>query len=153
MRKLEGKVAIITGGASGIGEAAVRKFVREGARVAIADVQEKKGQELAQVLGDCVFFQKTDVSLEADIQNLVQATVQHFGHLDCLYNNAGFGFATKSITETPTEEFDIQIAVLLRGTFLGIKHAGAVMKRQKSGTDCEYIERSGNCRRLLQPGL
>ncbi len=134
MKKLEGKVAIITGGASGIGEAAVRKFVLEGARVVIADVQEKKGEALAQSMGDNVCFQKTDVSKEADIQQLVQATVQHFGRLDCLYNNAGFGCATKSITETPTEEFDIQIAVLLRGTFLGIKHAGAVMKRQRSGT-------------------
>ena len=134
MKKLEGRVAIITGGASGIGEAAVRRFAGEGARVVIADVQEKKGEALAQSLGDQVSFQKTDVSQEADMQHLVQATVQRFGRLDCLYNNAGFGYATKSITETPIEEFDIQIAVLLRGTFLGIKHAGAVMKQQRSGT-------------------
>ena len=134
MKKLEGRVAIITGGASGIGEAAVRRFAGEGARVVIADVQEKKGEALAQSLGDQVSFQKTDVSQEADIQHLVQATVQRFGRLDCLYNNAGFGYATKSITETPVAEFDIQIAVLLRETFLGIKHAGAVMKRQRSGT-------------------
>jgi NAD(P)-dependent dehydrogenase (short-subunit alcohol dehydrogenase family) len=134
MRKLEHKIAVITGGASGIGEAAVRKFVEEGARVVIADVQEEKGKQLAQALGEGAFFQKTDVSKEADIQNLVQATVQRFGYFDCWYNNAGFGFATKSITDTPTEEFDIQVGVLLRGTFLGIKHAAAVMKRQKSGT-------------------
>jgi NAD(P)-dependent dehydrogenase (short-subunit alcohol dehydrogenase family) len=134
MKKLEGKVAIITGGASGIGEAAVRKFVAEGARVVIADLQEKKGSELAKSLGESASFQTTDVSSEADFQKLVQVTVERFGRLDCLYNNAGFGCGIRPITETPIEEFDIQIAVLLRGTFLGIKHAGAVMKRQKSGT-------------------
>lgn len=134
MKRLEGKVAIITGGASGIGEAAVKKFAAEGARVVIADVQEKKGCELAQTLGEAAFFQRTDVSNEKDVEQLIQAAVQRFGRLDCLYNNAGFGFATKSITETPTEEFDTLITVLLRGTFLGIKHAARVMKRQKSGT-------------------
>jgi len=134
MKKLEGRVAIITGGASGIGEAAVRKFVAEGARVVIADLQEKKGRELAKSLGESASFQTTDVSIEADFQKLVQVTVERFGRLDCLYNNAGFGCATRSITETPIEEFDSQVAVLLRGTFLGIKHAGAAMKRQKSGT-------------------
>jgi len=134
MRKLENKVAVITGGASGIGEAAVKRFVEEGARVVIADVQEKKGRELAQSLGGRAFFEKTDVSKEADIQNLVEATVRRFGYFDCWYNNAGFGCATKPISDTPTEEFDIQITVLLRGTFLGIKHAAPVLKRQKSGT-------------------
>jgi NAD(P)-dependent dehydrogenase (short-subunit alcohol dehydrogenase family) len=134
MKRLDSKVAIITGGASGIGEAAVRMFVAEGARVVIADLQEKKGKELAASLGENALFQKTDVTSEAEVQKLVQVTVDRFGRLDCLYNNAGFGCATRSITETPIEEFDSQIAVLLCGTFLGIKHAGAVMKRQKSGT-------------------
>ncbi len=133
MTRLRGKVAIITGGASGIGEAAVRKFVAEGARVVIADVQEEKGEELARSLDDCAIFQKTDVSSEPEVKQLIQITVEHFGRLDCLYNNAGFGYATRSITETPVEEFDVQVAVLLRGTFLGIKHAGAIMKQQKSG--------------------
>jgi len=134
MNRLQDKIAIITGGASGIGEAAARRFVSEGARVVVADVQEQKGQQIAKELGDFAIFQPTDVSREADIERLVQVTLERFGRLDCLYNNAGFGYATKSITETPTEEFDIQIAVILRGTFLGMKHAGAVMKRQKSGT-------------------
>ncbi len=134
MSRLEGKVAIITGGASGIGEAAAKRFVAEGAQVVIADLQEKKGQALASALGDRALFHKTDVTVESEIQNLVQTTVEQFGHLDCLYNNAGFGLATKSITETPAQEFDILITVLLRSTFLGIKHAGAVMKRRKSGS-------------------
>ena len=134
MKRLEGKVAIITGGASGIGEAAVRKFVAEGACVLIADVQESRGEQLAGLLGDSALFQKTDVSSEAEMRALVDLAVERFGRLDVMYNNAGFGFATRAITDTPVEEFDIQLAVLLRGTFLGIKHAGVVMKRQRSGS-------------------
>jgi NAD(P)-dependent dehydrogenase (short-subunit alcohol dehydrogenase family) len=134
MKRLDGKVAIITGGASGIGEAAVRKFAGEGARVVIADLQEAKGKQLAASLGASVLFQKTDVSSESDFQQLIEVAVKRFGRLDCLYNNAGFGCGARPITETPVEEFDSQVAVLLRGTFLGIKHAGTQMKRQKSGT-------------------
>jgi NAD(P)-dependent dehydrogenase (short-subunit alcohol dehydrogenase family) len=134
MSKLDGKIAIITGGASGIGEAAVRKFISEGASVVIADLQEKKGEELASSFGDKAIFHETDVSSESDIQKLVEVTIKRFGRIDCLYNNAGFGCASCSITEIPIEEFESQIAVLLRGTFLGIKHVAAVMKKQKSGT-------------------
>jgi NAD(P)-dependent dehydrogenase (short-subunit alcohol dehydrogenase family) len=133
MSNLEGKIAIITGGASGIGEAAVRKFVAAGASVVIADLQEQKGQELASSLGEKAIFQKTDVTCEADVQQLVQTAVKHFGRLDIFYNNAGFGCGSKPIADTPIEEFDAQIGVLLRGTFLGIKHAAAVMVPQKSG--------------------
>ena len=132
MSKLEGKVAIITGGASGIGEAAVRRFLAEGASVVIADLQEQKGQELAASLGDSVLFHRTDVTSEPDVQKLIEATIQRFGQLDVFYNNAGFGCAQRSIIETPIEEFDIQLAVLLRGTFLGIKHAAAVMKPRRA---------------------
>jgi len=78
MERLESKVAIITGGASGIGEAAVRLFVREGARVVIADIQEEKGRALADDCGDRAFFQKADVTSEADMQYLIQTTVEHF---------------------------------------------------------------------------
>ena len=132
MKRLQDKVAIITGGASGIGEAAVRTFVSEGARVVLADVQEEKGEALAQQVG--AHFVRTDVASESDMQHLVNTTIDRFGRIDCLYNNAGFGFATRSLTETPIEEFDTEIAVLLRSTFLGMKLAGAVMKRQQSGT-------------------
>jgi NAD(P)-dependent dehydrogenase (short-subunit alcohol dehydrogenase family) len=131
--KLEGKIAIITGGASGIGEAAAQKFVAAGATVVIADLQEQKGQALAGSLGEKNIFHKTDVTNEADMHQLVQSTVQRFGRLDVFYNNAGFGGEFKPIAETTVEEFDSQIGVLLRGTFLGIKHAAAVMTKQKSG--------------------
>lgn len=133
MSRLEGKIAIITGGASGIGEAAVRRFVAEGARVVIADVLKQKGEAVAHALAPHAIFHLTDVTSEREVIDLVQSTAQRFGHLDIFYNNAGFGCGTKSITETPMEEFDMQVDVLLRGTFLGIKHAAAVMKTQKSG--------------------
>jgi len=133
MNRLEGKIAIITGGASGIGEAAVRKFVAEGARVVIADLQEKQGLELADsLLGQTVFL-RTDVSSEADVRHLVEVTLERFGRLDCFYNNAGFGCGTRPVAETPMADFDLQMAVLLRGTFLGIKYAAAAMQRQRSG--------------------
>lgn len=134
MNTLRNKVAIITGGASGIGEAAVRRFVAEGARVVIGDLQDRKGEALAESQGDCCAFRKTDVTLENDVRRLVDFALDRFGRLDCFYGNAGFGCANLSITETPLEDFESQIAVLLRGTFLGIKHAGAAMKRQGSGT-------------------
>lgn len=133
MKRLEGKIAIVTGGASGIGEAAVRRFVSEGATVVITDLQEEKGEALAHSLAPNAVFHLTDVAVESDVQQLVQTTVQRFGRLDVFYNNAGFGCGTKPIAETPIEDFDSQIAVLLRGTFLGIKHAAQVMKPQKSG--------------------
>lgn len=131
MKRLQGKAIIITGGASGIGEAAVRIFTREGARVLLADIREEEGKAIANDCG--ALFQKADVSCEAEMQKLIETAVDRFGRLDGLYNNAGFGMAMRSITETPVEEFDIQVAVLLRSTFLGIKHAGALMKRQRSG--------------------
>jgi NAD(P)-dependent dehydrogenase (short-subunit alcohol dehydrogenase family) len=133
MSKLEGKIAIITGGASGIGESAVRKFVAAGASVVIADLQEQKGKALASSLGAKTIFHKTDVTSEADMHELVQTAVKHFGRLDIFYNNAGFGCGSKPIAETPIEEFDLQVGVILRGTFLGMKHAAAVMVPQKSG--------------------
>jgi NAD(P)-dependent dehydrogenase (short-subunit alcohol dehydrogenase family) len=134
MKRLDGKVAIITGGASGIGEAAVRKFVAEGARVVIADLAEKKGKDLAKSVGESAIFEKTDVSSEDDIRSLINITLERFGRIDCLYNNAGFGTHTRPVAETPTSEFDAMTTVLLRGTFLGIKHAAPIMTKQKSGT-------------------
>jgi NAD(P)-dependent dehydrogenase (short-subunit alcohol dehydrogenase family) len=133
MNTLQNKVAIITGGASGIGEAAVRRFVAEGAHVVIADLQQRKGEALATSQGDGCAFLKTDVTVENDVRGLVKFALDRFGRLDCFYSNAGFGRANLSITETPLEDFESQIAVLLRGTFLSIKHAGAAMKRQGSG--------------------
>ena len=89
MGKLAGKVAVIAGGASGIGKAAVRLFVEEGSRVIIADIQDDKGTQLAEELGAPVTYVHTDVSQECDVKATIDQAVTRFGRLDCLYNNAG----------------------------------------------------------------
>ncbi len=132
--KLTGKTAVITGGASGLGEATVRLFTQQGARVVIADVQDERGEALAQELGEGVVYQRTDVSIENDIAELVDRAVSEFGRLDTMFNNAGIVGAIGPIDETPAEEYDATMAILLRGVFLGMKHAARVMKPQRSGT-------------------
>ena len=134
MDRLAGKTAIITGGASGIGEATVRLFVEEGARVLIADTQTDKGQELADELGDAAFFCQVDVTREEDVRAVVEEAVKRWDRLDCIYNNAGFGGALGSILTTTVEEFDITFDVLLKGVFLGIKHAAPVMRERGGGS-------------------
>jgi len=134
MGKLEGRVAIVTGGASGIGEATVKLFHAEGARVVAADVQDARGKRLAEELGAGVVYQHADVSQEADVKALVDRVVGEFGRLDCLFNNAGFVGARGPIDTIPVDEFDLTLGVLLRGVFLGMKHAAPVMKQQGSGS-------------------
>ena len=88
-KRLEGKVALITGGASGFGEASARLFVEEGARVLLADVQHERGARLAKELGEAALYQPTDVTEEADIAAAVDRAVAELGGLDCMFANAG----------------------------------------------------------------
>ncbi len=134
MDRLDGKVAVITGGASGMGEGTVRRFVEEGARVVIADIQDAKGHTLADTLGGAAVYQRVDVADEADVKAAVKRAVDEFGRLDCMFNNAGCGGAIGPIETTPVEDYDRTMNVLLRGVFLGMKHAAPVMKAQGSGS-------------------
>ena len=134
MAELDGKVAVITGGASGIGERSVRLFVEEGARVVIADMQVERGQALATELGDVVTFVEVEVRNEAQVKSAVDAAVSKWGRLDCIFNNAGFGGVLGPVEDTPVDEFDMTYDVLVRGVFLGMKYAAPVMKKQKSGS-------------------
>ena len=134
MGKLDGKVAVITGGASGIGDATVRLFVEEGGRVVIADVQDERGARLAEELGKSASYLHADVSQEAHVSGAIAHAVSRFGRLDCLFNNAGAGGASGSIEAIPVDGFDHTIGVLLRGVFLGMKHAAPIMKRQGGGS-------------------
>jgi NAD(P)-dependent dehydrogenase (short-subunit alcohol dehydrogenase family) len=134
MGRLEGKVAIITGGASGIGAATARLFVEEGAFVHIADVQDGKGAKLAEALGSRSEYLHADVSQEGDVEALVARAVETHGQLDCMFNNAGIAGPTDPIESVDVKRFDEAVGVLLRGVFLGIKHAAPVMKRQGSGS-------------------
>ncbi|HET7344203.1 MAG TPA: glucose 1-dehydrogenase [Methylomirabilota bacterium] len=133
MTRLAGKVALVTGGASGIGEATVRLFAQEGASVLVADV-DARGREVAADLGPRAAFVRCDVSREADVAGAVAEAVGRFGRLDCLFNNAGYGGVGGKIEDVPVAGFDETLGVLLRGPFLGMKHAAPVMKRQGAGS-------------------
>ncbi len=132
--RLEGKVAIITGGTSGIGLRTVEFFAEEGASVLVAARREKEGRELADNLGDKVDFLKTDVSSETDVKRMIDYAVDRFGKLDCLFNNAGSPAPPGSITTIPLEGYENAMAVLLGGVLLGMKHAAPVMCGQGSGS-------------------
>ena len=134
MARLNEKVALITGAASGMGAATARMFAAEGARVLIADLQEDAGEALAQELGDAGIFARCDVSVEADVANAVAGVADRWGRLDCIFNNAGFGGAIGPIDETSIEDFDITMDVLVKGVFFGMKHAAPIMKRQQEGS-------------------
>jgi NAD(P)-dependent dehydrogenase (short-subunit alcohol dehydrogenase family) len=134
MGSLDGRVAIVTGGASGIGARTVRLFAEQGARVVIGDMQQDLGEKVARELGKSGAFQKTEVSREDDVRALVQRAEKEFGRLDCIFNNAGFGGALGPVAETPVDEFDTTFAVLVRGVFLGMKHAAPLIARQGGGS-------------------
>ncbi|XP_020573938.1 sex determination protein tasselseed-2-like [Phalaenopsis equestris] len=136
-KRLERKVALITGGAGGIGEATVRLFVRHGAKVVIADINNTAGQSLADSLFPSATFIHCDVTLESDIESAVNHTLARHGRLDILCNIAGVlgrqSGTRKSITELDAEEFDRVMRVNVRGAALGMKHAARVMGPRRSG--------------------
>ena len=134
MAEIEGKVAVITGGASGIGEATVRLFVTEGAKVIIADMQIERGASLAAELGKAAVFCPVEVRQEDQVKAAIDMAVTRWGRLDCMFNNAGFGGALGPIEGVPVEEFDMTFDVLVKGVFLGMKHAIPVMKKQGTGS-------------------
>jgi NAD(P)-dependent dehydrogenase (short-subunit alcohol dehydrogenase family) len=134
MGRLDGKVAIVTGGASGIGEGTARLFVAEGARVVIADVQDEPGQRLAAELGERAHFVHVDVREESHVAAAVGRAVERWGRLDCLFSNAGAAGVSGGIETIPVAGFDDTMALLVRSVLLGMKHAAPVMRRQGSGS-------------------
>ncbi|KAK4493085.1 hypothetical protein RD792_018081 [Penstemon davidsonii] len=133
-KRLEGKVAIVTGGASGIGASTVNLFCEQGAKVVIADIQDNLGQSLAAKLGDNVLYVHCDVSDEEQVTNLVDTAVSEFGQLDIMYNNAGIMSGIfESILNTNKSDLERMFGVNLIGAFLGAKHAARVMAPNKKG--------------------
>jgi NAD(P)-dependent dehydrogenase (short-subunit alcohol dehydrogenase family) len=132
--RLDGAVALVTGGASGIGEGIVRRFVDEGARVVLVDLQDEAGNLLADELGESVRYQHADVATEADVEAAVATAVQEFGRLDCMVNNAGILGAVGPVSEIDTEAWHRTMAVLLDSVFFGTKHAARVMIPQGKGS-------------------
>lgn len=139
-RRLEGKVAVITGGASGIGESTARLFARQGAKVLIADVQDELGQSLCNDINSkdgssSSLFVHCDVTKEEDVENLIDTAISKYGKLDIMYNNAGIsGVAKPDIVDNTKAEFEKVVGVNLVGAFLGTKHAARVMKPVRSGS-------------------
>ena len=136
MGKLDGKVAIVTGATSGIGERIAEVFVAEGARVVAAGRRETEGQALEAKCGPVMSFIRTDVTNEASVKAMVDHTVTRFGRLDCLVNNAGSGSPMVSITEVwlPSILFLGFQDTNVRGVMFGMKHAAPIMIAQGSGS-------------------
>lgn len=134
MLPLEGKVAVITGGTSGIGARTAEVFVANGAKVVIAGRRQERGRKLAEKLGQAASFVRTDVSIEEDVKAMIEHAVNRFGRLDCLMNNAGRGSQFATIAEVDLEQFDAVIAVHLRGALAGMKYAARVMAAQRTGS-------------------
>lgn len=136
--RLDGKIAVITGGANGIGRATVLRFLAEGARVVAADLNETTAKEmldLATRAGQAsrVRFIRTDVTDEAQVETAIALAVSEFGRLDCVFNNAGVAGAFGPITHVSADDWDYTFAVLVRGVFFGIKYGARVMKAQGDG--------------------
>jgi NAD(P)-dependent dehydrogenase (short-subunit alcohol dehydrogenase family) len=137
MGRLDGKVAVITGAASGIGAATAKRFAAEGAAVVVGDLNEAGGRAVVEACvqaGGRAAFQPVDVSREADVAALLRRAVDDYGRLDVLFNNAGLGGAIGPLESVSVDDWDRTQAVLLRGVFLGIKHAIAPMRAAGGGS-------------------
>lgn len=133
--RLDGKVAVVTGGASGMGFATVKRFLDEGARVVIADLNAETGAAALASLdaGDRVRFEQVDVAVEDDVARAISTAGSAFGQLDVVFNNAGVGGAFGAVTDLHVDDWDYTFAVLVRGVFLGVKHGAKQMIEQGWG--------------------
>jgi NAD(P)-dependent dehydrogenase (short-subunit alcohol dehydrogenase family) len=131
---LDGKVAIITGGTSGIGTSTAELFVAEGAKVVFTGRRKPEGEAVAKRIGSNASFVQADATSEADWERVMRLTLDRHGRLDVLFNNAGGPAPTGSIESVPVEGFDAAMALLVRSVMLGMKHTAPVMKSQRAGS-------------------
>lgn len=134
MGRLDGKVAVITGAASGIGRGTVDLFIKEGAKVVAADIQEDKGARLQEEYGKALRFIRCDVTQESEIKAAIDLAKSAFGRLDCLFNNAGAATMGESAQGVSAEAFDAVMHLHVRAAMFGIKHATPIMQAQGGGS-------------------
>ena len=153
MGALDGKVAIITGGTSGIGARTAELFVAEGAKVVVAGRRQTQGESLAKALGSAAIFVRTDVTKEGDIKALIEQTLAKFGRLNCLFNNAGNPGRLTSITDLDVDHFDTVIATHLRAVVLGMKIRSACHDPSGLRQYHQHRQHRRPARRLFGPQL
>ena len=142
MGALSGRVAIVTGATSGIGERIAEVFVEEGAKVVAAARREAEGAALEKRLG--VSFIRTDVAREDDVKAMVAHAIARFGRIDCLVNNAGAGLPMIGVADIDMATFDAVIASNVRGVLLGMKHVAPAMLAQESGSIVNIVSIAGH---------
>ena len=130
---LDGKIAVITGGCSGIGLGTVELFIAEGAKVVVADMQDDKGAMLEARFGDALRYVHCDVTQEAHIAKVMATAAEAFGGLDILFNNAGAGGASNGVEDMTSEAWDSVMNLLVRAVVLGMKHAVPLMRARGGG--------------------
>lgn len=143
MARMDGKTALITGAGSGFGEGIARKFVEEGARVIVADIDDDAGARVAESLGESARFVRADVSRDADMAAAVAAAVDRFGRLDILINNAGYTHRNAPMLEVTEDEFDRIYAVNVKSIYLGAVHAVPLFRRQGGGVILNIASTAG----------
>ena len=139
MGQVDGKIALVTGGASGIGEACVQTLAREGAAVVISDIDDVRGNDLASAItsvGQQAIYLRHDVTEEARWQQIFAEIDRRYGRLDILVANAGIGIMVRSIVEMSLADWRRQTAVNLDGVFLSVKYGLPLMRKSVGGSSC-----------------
>ena len=141
--RLKDKTAIVTGAGSGFGKGIAMRFVKEGARVGVIDINAEAAREVASQIGNSAFAMEADVSIDGDVSRMVQEALDCFGQLDILVNNAGTTHRNQPMTEVTEEEYERIFAVNVKSVYLSARHVVPVMKKQGFGVILNVASTAG----------